>query len=70
MARAKAGELGIEFSSIDYSQGRYGFFDIASTPPPEAMQNFSVWYVKQGFGSFENLPAFGDAAMAAAAKED
>ena len=34
------------------------------------MLNFSVWYVKQGFGSFESLPAFNDATMAAASKEE
>ncbi|MCY4497908.1 MAG: hypothetical protein OXC14_11535 [Rhodospirillaceae bacterium] len=63
-------ELGIEFSSINYTQGRYGFVDIAAAPPPEAMLNFSVWYVKQGFGSFGSLPAFSDATMAAASKEE
>ena len=36
----------------------------------KAMLNFSVWYVKQGFGSFESLPAFNDATMAAASKEE
>lgn len=50
--------------------GRYDFVDIASAPSPETMLNFSVWYVKQGFGSFENLPAFSDAVMAAASKEE
>ena len=51
-------------------KGRYDFVDIASAPSPEAMLNFSVWYVKQGFGSFENLPAFSDAVMAAASKAE
>ena len=70
LARAKASELGIEFDSINYTQGRYDFVDVANAPSPEAMLNFSVWYVKQGFGSFESLPAFDNAAMAAASKAD
>ncbi len=60
----------ITFQSILYTQGNYDFVDIADAPTPEAMLNFSVWYVKQGFGSFQSLPAFDDAAMAAASKQE
>ena len=70
LALAKAEELGITFQSILYTQGSYDFVDIADAPTPEAMLNFSVWYVKQGFGSFQSLPAFDDAAMAAASKQE
>ncbi len=69
LALARAGELGIEFHSIHYTQGAFDFVDIADAPSPEAMLKFSVWYAQQGFGSFQSLPAFDDEAMAAAARE-
>ncbi len=34
------------------------------------MLAFSVWYAKQGFGSFQSLPAFDGKTMAEASKEE
>ena len=70
LARAKASELGIEIQSVCYTQGAYDFVDIVEAPSPEAMLSFSVWYVGQGFGSFQSLPAFDDKAMSEASKQE
>ncbi len=70
LARAKAKELGIKIQSVLYTQGAYDFVDTVEAPSPEAMLKFSVWYSKQGFGSFQSLPAFDGKTMAEASKEE
>ena len=69
-ARAKARELGIKIQSVLYTQGPYDFVDVVDAPSPEAMLKFSVWYARQGFGSFQSMPAFDDKAMTEASKEE
>jgi uncharacterized protein with GYD domain len=65
-AKAKLKELGITLEAVYYTQGKVDFVDIVEARDAEAMLAFSIWYVKQGFGRFESLPAFDDAAMRAA----
>ena len=31
---------------------------MVDTPDPEALLTFSVWYVTQGFGHIQSMPAF------------
>lgn len=68
LAIAKLHALRIELLSVHYTQGRYDFVDVVNAPSPEAMLAFSVWYVKQGFGRFESMPAFDMKAMHKALK--
>lgn len=70
LARAKARKLGIKIQSVLYTQGAYDFVDTVDAPSPEAMLAFSVWYARQGFGSFQSLPAFDSKVMAEASKEE
>jgi len=70
LARAKARKLGIKIQSVLYTQGAYDFVDTVDAPSPEAMLAFSVWYARQGFGSFQSLPAFDARTMAEASKEE
>ena len=70
LARAKARELGIKIQSVLYTQGAYDFVDVVDAPSPEAMLKFSVWYSRQGFGSFQSMPAFDGKTMAEASKEE
>ena len=65
-AKAKLKELKIKLEAVHYTQGEFDFVDIVDAPSADAMLAFSIWYVKQGFGRFESLPAFDDAAMRAA----
>lgn len=71
-AKAKLDKLGIKLESVHYTQGKYDFVDVVDAPNPEAMLSFSIWYVSQGLGRIQSLPAFdaGDfeAAVKAAAK--
>ncbi|MDP6068733.1 MAG: GYD domain-containing protein [Alphaproteobacteria bacterium] len=65
-AKAKLADLGITIDAVYYTQGEYDFVDIMDAPDATAMLAFSVWYGQQGFGSLQTLPAFDEAAMAAA----
>ena len=67
--QVQADELGIKLESVNYTQGEYDFVDVVEAPSPEAMLHFSVWYVRQGFGRIQSLPAFDDVAMAAAVQK-
>jgi uncharacterized protein with GYD domain len=68
-AQAKLKELGIKLESIHYTQGFYDFVDVMDAPTPEAMLSFSVWYVSQGFGRIQSLPAFDAKTFDAAVKQ-
>ena len=57
-AQAKLGELGITLEAVYYTQGQYDFVDIVDAPEPEALLTFSVWYVTQGYGRIQSMPAF------------
>ena len=71
LARAKAKELGIKNPVGALHPGRLRpSSDTVEAPSPEAMLKFSVWYAKQGFGSFQSLPAFDGKTMAEASKEE
>ena len=52
-----------------YTQGFYDFVDVMDAPNPEAMLSFSVWYVNQGFGRIQSLPAFDAKTFEAAVKQ-
>ena len=65
-AKAKLKELNIKLEAVYYTQGAFDFVDIVEAPDPDAMLAFSIWYVRQGFGRFQTMPAFDDAAMRAA----
>ncbi len=57
-ATAKLKELGITLEAVYYTQGQYDFVDVVDTPEPEDLLTFSVWYVTQGFGHIQSMPAF------------
>ena len=66
-AKAKLDALRVKILSVNYTQGFYDFVDVVEAPSPEAMLAFSVWYVRQGYGRIQSLPAFDDAALRFAA---
>lgn len=68
-AEAKLKELGIKLESLHYTQGPYDFVDVVETPDADAMLGFSIWYVNQGFGRIQSLPAFGSREFEAATKK-
>jgi uncharacterized protein with GYD domain len=65
-ARAKLKQLGIKLESVLYTQGPYDFVDVVNAPDAKAALAFSIWYADKGFGRITTLPAFDDAAFAAA----
>ena len=66
-ARAKLEELGIKLEAVYYTQGQFDFVDVVDAPDPEALLTFSVWYVSQGFGHIQSMPAFDADTLARAA---
>lgn len=68
-AKAKLDKLGIKLESVHYTQGKYDFVDVVDAPNPEAMLSFSIWYVSQGLGRIQSLPAFDAQGFEAAVKE-
>ena len=68
-AKAKLEKLGIKLESVHYTQGKYDFVDVVDAPNPEAMLSFSIWYVTQGLGRIQSLPAFDAKGFEAAARE-
>jgi uncharacterized protein with GYD domain len=68
-AKAKLEKLGIKLESVHYTQGPYDFVDVVDAPNPEAMLSFSIWYVTQGLGRIQSLPAFDAKGFEAAARE-
>ncbi len=57
-ATAKLKELGITLDAVYYTQGQYDFVDVVDTSDPAALLTFSVWYVTQGYGHIQTMPAF------------
>ena len=68
-AKAKLQKLGIKLESVHYTQGYYDFVDIVDAPNPEAMLTFSIWYVTQGLGRIQSMPAFDPQGFEAATKK-
>lgn len=68
-AQAKLKTLGIKLELVLYTQGAYDFVDVVEAPNPEAMLSFAVWYVGQGLGRIQSLPAFEAKAFEAAIKQ-
>jgi len=66
-ASAKLGELGVTLEATYYTQGRYDFVDVVEAPEPEPLLTFAVWYVTQGYGRVETMPAFDSETLARAA---
>ena len=57
-AKEKLDQLGIKLEAVYYTQGRFDFVDVVDTPTPEALVAFAIWYVTQGFGRIQSMPAF------------
>ena len=66
-ATAKLKELGITLDAVYYTQGQYDFVDVVDTSDPAALLTFSMWYVTQGYGHIQTMPAFDPDTLARAA---
>ncbi|MFQ5776085.1 MAG: GYD domain-containing protein [Kiloniellaceae bacterium] len=66
-AKKKLAELGITLEAVYYTQGQFDFVDVVEAPDPEALLTFSIWYVTQGFGRIQSMPAFDADTLARAA---
>ena len=66
-AKAKLKELDITLEAVYYTQGQYDFVDVVETPDPERLLTFTVWYVTQGYGRVQSMPAFDEESLARAA---
>lgn len=66
-SKEKLEQLGVTLEAVYYTQGRYDFVDIVEAPEPDALLTFSLWYVSQGYGRIESMPAFDVETLAAAA---
>ncbi len=66
-AKAMLEQLGITLEAVYYTQGQFDFVDVVDTPEPEALLTFSVWYVSQGYGHVQSMPAFDSETLARAA---
>lgn len=66
-ATTKLRELGISLEFAYYTQGQYDFVDVVDAPEPEALLTYSLWYVTQGYGHIQSMPAFDIDALAEAA---
>jgi len=65
-AKTRLEQLGITLEAAYYTQGQYDFVDVVDAPEPEALLTFSVWYVSQGYGHIQSMPAFDDETLARA----
>ena len=68
-ATDKLNELGITLEAVYYTQGAFDFVDVVDAPEPEALLTFSVWYVNQGYGHIQSMPAFDSDTLAQAADQ-
>ena len=57
-AKSKLADLGITLEAVYYTQGQFDFVDIVDAPDPQALLTFSIWYVTQGYGRIQSMPAF------------
>ena len=63
----KLAQLGVKLEAVYYTQGRYDFVDIVEATEPDALLTFSLWYISQGYGRVESMPAFDTETLAGAA---
>ena len=68
-AKKKLADLGITLEAVYYTQGQYDFVDVVDTPNPEDLLTFTVWYVTQGYGRIQSMPAFDTETLARAAEK-
>jgi len=68
-AKERLSQLGIKLEAVYYTQGRYDFVDVVDAPTPDALLTFSLWYISQGFGRIESMPAFDEDTLAAVAEK-
>ncbi len=68
-SKEKLEQLGIKLEAVYYTQGRYDFVDVVEAPEPDALLTFSLWYVSQGYGRIESMPAFDAETLAGAAEK-
>ena len=68
-AKEKMAQLGITLEAVYYTQGRYDFVDVVDAPEPEDLLTFTLWYVSQGYGRIETMPAFDLDALAGSSEE-
>lgn len=68
-SKEKLKQLGVQLEAVYYTQGRYDFVDIVDAPEPDALLTFSLWYVSQGYGRIESMPAFDMETLAGAAEK-
>ena len=61
--KKKAGELGMSFESVYYTQGVYDFVSLVEASDPYVVLGFSLWYAKQGYGRISTMPAFDEDAL-------
>ncbi len=66
-SKAMLEQLGITLEAQYYTQGQFDFVDVVDTPEPEDLLTFSVWYVSQGYGHVQAMPAFDQDTLARAA---
>lgn len=57
-AHARAAALGLTVESNFYTQGQYDYVTVIEAPNPESVTAFSLWYMQQGFGRVQSMPAF------------
>ncbi len=68
-SKEKLETLGIKLEAVYYTQGRHDFVDVVDAPEPDALLTFSLWYVSQGYGRVEAMPAFDMDTLAGAAEK-
>ncbi len=57
-AKERLAQLGIALEAVYYTQVSYDFVDVVDAPEPEDLLTFTLWYVGQGYGRIETMPAF------------
>ena len=55
--------------SLFHIERRHDFVDVVDAPEPDALLTFSLWYVSQGYGRVEAMPAFDMDTLAGAAEK-
>ena len=68
-SKERLAQLSIALEAVYYTQGRYDFVDVVDAPEPEDLLTFTLWYVSQGYGRIETMPAFDLDALAGSSEE-
>ena len=68
-AKERLAQLGIALEAVFYTQGRYDFVDVVDARDPADVLTFTLWYVSQGYGRIESMPAFDLDSLAGDAEE-